>query len=66
MEDYTNVLRKIGHNFRIERTKKRLFLMTPLHHHFEKKGYSEPDIVKAFWLVGIIFSLAGIFFALWI
>ena len=47
-------------------TKKRIFLMTPLHHHFEKKGYEEPDIVKAFWMVGILFSLLGIFFAVWI
>ena len=49
-----------------KKTKKRIFLMTPLHHHFEKKGYEEPDIVKAFWMVGIIFSLLGIFFAVWI
>lgn len=46
--------------------KKRLFLMTPIHHHFEKKGYKEPDIVKGFWLVGIIFAVLGIFFAVWI
>lgn len=46
--------------------KKRIFLMTPIHHHFEKKGYEEPDIVKGFWLVGIIFAVLGIFFAVWI
>ena len=45
---------------------KRLFLMTPIHHHFEKKGYEEPDIVKGFWLVGIICAVLGIFFAVWI
>lgn len=45
---------------------KRVFLMTPIHHHFEKRGFAEPDIVKAFWLVGIICSLLGIFFAVWI
>ena len=49
-----------------KKTGKRLFLMTPIHHHFEKKGYQEPDIVKGFWLVGILFCLMGIFFALWI
>ena len=49
-----------------QKTHKRVFLMSPIHHHFEKKGYEEPDIVKAFWLVGIIFSLLGIFFAVWI
>ena len=46
--------------------KKRIFLMTPIHHHFEKLGYEEPDIVKGFWLVGIIFAVLGIFFAVWI
>lgn len=45
---------------------KRIFLNSPLHHHFEKEGYQEPDIVKAFWLFGIICSLLGIFFAVWI
>ena len=52
--------------FWYKKKRKRIFLMTPIHHHFEKKGYKEPDIVKAFWLVGIICSLLGIFFAVWI
>ncbi len=47
-------------------TKKRVFLNSPIHHHFEKEGFEEPDIVKAFYLFGIIFSLLGIFFAVWI
>ena len=47
-------------------TKKRVFLNSPLHHHFEKLGYQEPDIVKAFWLFGILCSLAGIYFAVWL
>ena len=46
--------------------KKRIFLMTPIHHHYEKKGYEEPDIVKGFWLIGIICAVLGIFFAVWI
>lgn len=46
--------------------KKRIFLMTPIHHHFEKLGYEEPDIVKGFWLIGIICAVIGIFFAVWI
>ena len=45
---------------------KRIFLMTPIHHHFEKLGYEEPDIVKGFWMAGIVCSVLGIFFALWI
>ena len=41
-------------------THKRLFLMTPIHHSFEKKGYKEADIVKAFWLIGLIASLIAL------
>lgn len=43
-------------------TKKRLFLMTPIHHSFEKKGYKETDIVKAFWLVGLLASMLALAF----
>ena len=46
--------------------KKRLFLMTPLHHHFEKLGWKEQDIVKLFWVVGLILTMAGIFFGVWL
>ncbi len=45
---------------------KRLFLMTPIHHHFEKLGYPEVDIVRMFWLVGLILAMAGIIFGVWI
>lgn len=41
-------------------TKRRIFLMTPLHHHFEKKGYSEQKIVKLFWIIGLISTLIAI------
>lgn len=46
--------------------KKRLFLMTPLHHHFEKLGWMEQDIVKLFWVFGFILAIAGIFFGVWL
>ena len=46
--------------------KKKLFLMTPLHHHFEKLGWVEQDIVKLFWVVGLILTMAGIFFGVWL
>jgi len=36
---------------------KRVFLMTPLHHHFELKGYPENKVVVRFWILGIIFAL---------
>ena len=45
---------------------KRLFLMTPLHHHFEKLGWKEQDIVKLFWVIGLILAMCGIFFGVWL
>ena len=47
-------------------TKRRIFLMTPIHHHFEKLGYEEPDIVKGFWFAGMIAAVIGLLFAVWI
>ena len=46
--------------------RKKLFLMTPLHHHFEKLGWKERDIVKVFWIIGFILCMLGIFFGVWI
>lgn len=40
--------------------KKRIFLMAPLHHHFEKKGWSEMRVVRTFWFAAIICALLGI------
>ena len=45
---------------------KKVFLMTPLHHHYEKLGYNERDIVKTFWVVGIMLAMAGVLFAVWL
>lgn len=45
---------------------KKIFLMTPLHHHFEKLGWDERDIVKMFWFFGILCAMAGVLFAVWI
>ncbi len=45
---------------------KKVFLMTPLHHHFEKLGWQETDIVKLFWVVGLILSMSGIIFGVWL
>lgn len=47
-------------------TGKKAFLMAPLHHHFEKLGWDERDIVKSFWVVGIILAMAAVLFAVWI
>ena len=39
---------------------RRIFLMAPLHHHYQKKGYPEPKIVTRFWIVAIILALISI------
>src|SRR5574344_2162584 len=44
---------------------KKVFLMAPLHHHFEKLGWAETDIVKLFWTVGLILSMAAITYGVW-
>ncbi len=41
-------------------TKKRIFLMAPIHHHFEKKGWSESTVVIRFWIISIVFALIGL------
>lgn len=38
----------------------RLFLIAPLHHHFEKSGWSETQIVQRFWLVGLLSAMIGV------
>lgn len=43
---------------------KRVFLMTPLHHHFELKGWSEPQVTMRFWLVGMVAAMLGVALAL--
>ena len=47
-------------------TGKRIFLMTPLHHHFEKLGWHELDIVKMFWFFGIVLAAIAILWGVWI
>ncbi len=42
-----------------KRTHKRVFLMAPLHHHFEKKGWSETKVVIRFWIISGVFAAAG-------
>ena len=46
--------------------KKKVFLMSPLHHHFELLGWSEQDIVKLFWVGGLLLAMAGILFGVWL
>jgi phospho-N-acetylmuramoyl-pentapeptide-transferase len=41
-------------------TGKRVFLMAPIHHHFEKKGWTESQVVIRFWIVAIILAMIGL------
>ena len=43
---------------------KRIFRMAPLHHHFEQTGWSEPQVVQRFWLVGALGAFVGVILAL--
>jgi phospho-N-acetylmuramoyl-pentapeptide-transferase len=43
-----------------KRTGRRVFLMAPIHHHFEKKGWAEPQIVIRFWIISLILALIGL------
>ncbi|MBX6373695.1 MAG: phospho-N-acetylmuramoyl-pentapeptide-transferase [Acetobacteraceae bacterium] len=46
--------------FWFKRTGRRVFLMAPLHHHFEKKGWPEPTIVIRFWIIAMVLALVGL------
>jgi phospho-N-acetylmuramoyl-pentapeptide-transferase len=41
-------------------TGKRVFLMAPIHHHYEKKGWPEPKIIVRFWIISILLALVGL------
>jgi phospho-N-acetylmuramoyl-pentapeptide-transferase len=41
-------------------TGKRVFLMAPIHHHFEKKGWAEPKIIVRFWIISFLLALVSL------
>lgn len=53
-----SVILQVGY-FKLSKGK-RVFLMAPIHHHFEKKGWSEPTIVFRFWIISIVLALIGL------
>ena len=58
-----SVVIQVSHFKRTKRkygTGRRIFLMAPLHHHYQKKGYPEPKIVTRFWIVAIILAVISI------
>jgi len=40
--------------------KKRVFLMAPIHHHYEKKGWPEPRIIVRFWIISVLLALVAL------
>ena len=52
-----SVILQIGY---FKRTQEKLFLMAPIHHHFEKKGLSEPKIIVRFWIITLILILISL------
>lgn len=46
--------------FWFRRTKKRVFLMAPIHHHYEKLGWSEPKIIVRFWIISALLALIAL------
>ena len=46
--------------FKITKKRKRVFLITPIHHHFQKRGWAEPKVVVRFWILEILFVLIAL------
>lgn len=46
--------------FYFKATGKRVFLMAPIHHHYEQKGWAEPQIVIRFWIISLILAMIGL------
>ena len=42
------------------RTGRRIFLMAPIHHHFEKRGWTESQIVIRFWIIALLLGMIGL------
>jgi phospho-N-acetylmuramoyl-pentapeptide-transferase len=40
--------------------KRRIFLMAPIHHHFEKKGWAEPKVIVRFWIIAVMLAIASL------
>ncbi|MBN1652420.1 MAG: phospho-N-acetylmuramoyl-pentapeptide-transferase [Deltaproteobacteria bacterium] len=50
----------IGQVSSFKLTGKRIFLMAPIHHHFEKAGWAEPKIIVRFWIISIMLAIASL------
>lgn len=56
METLSVIIQVVSYKTR----KKRVFLMAPIHHHFEKKGWPETTVVIRFWIIALVFALIGL------
>ena len=45
---------------------RKVFKMAPLHHHFEQLGWREADIVKVFYVAGLLLAMAAITYGVWL
>ncbi len=52
-----SVILQVGY---FKTTGKRIFLMAPIHHHFEKKGWPEPKVIVRFWIISIMLAVAAL------
>ncbi len=50
----------------IRKFHRKVFKMAPIHHHFEQLGWKETDIVKAFYVVGLLLAMAAITYGVWL
>ncbi len=50
----------------IRKFKRRVFKKAPIHHHFEELGWAETDIIKTFWVVGLILAMIAITYGVWL
>lgn len=62
IETLSCIIQRVYYKF----TRKRIFPMTPIHHSFEKMGWNERDIVKLFWIVGLLGAMVAIVFGVWV
>ncbi len=60
VESFSVIIQRLSRKIR----KKKIFLSTPLHHHFEAKGWPEQKVVMRFWIIGVVTAVCGLALAL--
>ena len=50
----------LGQIFAFKVFGRRIFLMAPIHHHFEKKGWAEPKVIVRFWIISVMLAIASL------